>query len=67
MLVEPYLRDTSTAEVARALRGTRHRVLGLGPGPAELRRYGTVAEHDAAHGIDVPGLRHAITTFVGGR
>jgi len=67
VLVEPYLRDTSTAEVARALRGTRHRVLGLGPGPAELRRYGTVTDHDAAHGLDVPGLRHAITTFVGAR
>jgi transketolase len=67
VLVEPYLRDTSTAEVARALRGTRHRVLGLGPGPAELRRYGTVADHDTAHGLDVPGLRHAITAFTGGR
>jgi transketolase len=65
VLVEPYLRDTSTAEVARALRGTRHRVLGLGPGPQELRRYGTVDDHDAAHGLDVAGLRHAITTFVG--
>ncbi|MGI5130101.1 transketolase family protein [Pseudonocardia sp. CA-107938] len=66
VLVEPYLRDTSAAEVSRALRGTRHRVLGLGPGPAELRRYGTVDEHDAAHGLDVAGLRHAVTSFVRG-
>lgn len=64
VLVEPYLRDTSTAEVTRALRGVRHRVLGLGVGVEELRRYGTAAEHDAAHDLDVAGLRRRITEFV---
>ena len=38
VLVEPYLRDTSTAAVARALTDRPHRVLGLG-----------VAERGAAH------------------
>ncbi len=65
VLVEPYLRDTSTAEVTRALSGVRHRVLGLGVGVDELRRYGTRAEHDTEQGLDEPGLRRSITAFLG--
>jgi len=64
VLVEPYLRGTSVAEVSRALTDRRHRVLGLGVGQRELRRYGTVEQHDALHGLDVPGLRAAITGFL---
>lgn len=64
VLVEPYLRDTSTAEVGRALRGIRHRVLGLGVGPDELRRYGTREEHDRAHGLDRAGIRRAVAGFL---
>ncbi|HEY1347325.1 MAG TPA: hypothetical protein VGF54_20250 [Streptosporangiaceae bacterium] len=65
MLVEPYLSGTSSAEVARALPGTRHRVLGLGVGRTELRRYGTPAEHERAHGLDAVSLRASITGFLG--
>jgi len=65
VLVEPYLAGTSAAEVARALPGIRHRVLGLGVGRAELRRYGTPAEHEAAHGLDAASLRASITAFLG--
>lgn len=64
VLVEPYLRDTSTPEVTRALLGVRHRVLGLGVGPAELRRYGSRADHDALRGLDPVGLRSSICTFL---
>ncbi|MEQ3551476.1 transketolase [Pseudonocardia nematodicida] len=64
VLVEPYLAGTSTRYVAEALSGIRHRVLGLGVGRAELRRYGTVAEHDAAHGLDVAGVRRSVEQFL---
>jgi transketolase len=65
VLVEPYLAGTSAAEVGRALAGVRHRVLGLGVGRAELRRYGTPAEHEHAHGLDAASLRASITGFLG--
>jgi transketolase len=64
VLVEPYLRGTSMAEVSRALSDLRHRVLGLGVGQQELRRYGTVEQHDALHGLDEAGLRAAISGFL---
>jgi transketolase len=66
VLVEPYLAGTSAAEVGRALTGIRHRVLGLGVGRAELRRYGTPAEHERAHGLDAASLRASIIGFLGG-
>jgi transketolase len=64
VLVEPYLRGTSVAEVSRALSDLRHRVLGLGVSQQELRRYGTVEQHDALHGLDEAGLRAAISGFL---
>ena len=64
ILVEPYLAGTSAHEVATALVDVRHRLLALGVGRRDLRRYGTAAEHDAAHGIDVVGLRRSIRNFV---
>jgi transketolase len=65
VLAEPYLAGTSVPAVARALSGIRHRVLGLGVGREELRRYGTPAEHEAAHGLDAASLRASITAFLG--
>ncbi|MFG3296273.1 transketolase family protein [Streptomyces sp. NPDC048179] len=64
VLVEPYLAGTSTAAVAEALADVPHRTLGLGVGRRELRRYGTVAEHVAAHGLDARSLRERIGRFV---
>ncbi|MER7640269.1 transketolase C-terminal domain-containing protein [Streptomyces sp. NPDC126522] len=66
VLVEPYLAGTSTAAANDALADVPHRVLGLGVGRAELRRYGTITEHLTAHGLDPQALRERISGFVGG-
>ena len=63
VLVEPYLAGTSTAVVAGALADRPHRILALGVGHREMRRYGVAAEHDTAHGLDVAGLRSSIDAF----
>ncbi|SHN17854.1 transketolase family protein [Streptomyces yunnanensis] len=65
VLVEPYLAGTSTRHANEALADRPHRVLGLGVGRRELRRYGQLAEHLAAHGLDPQGLRARITGFLG--
>ncbi|MFH8656145.1 transketolase family protein [Streptomyces afghaniensis] len=65
VLVEPYLAGTSTAAANDALSEVPHRVLGLGVDRRELRRYGQVAEHVAAHGLDARSLRERIGGFVG--
>lgn len=67
VVVEPYLAGTSTAAANDALADVPHRVLGLGVGRAELRRYGQVDEHMAAHGLDARSLRERITDFLGAR
>ena len=61
VLVEPYLAGTSAGEVTSALfdRGA-HRLLTLGVTLGELRRYGTPAEHRAAHGLDAAGIRASL-------
>ncbi|MFF5701024.1 transketolase family protein [Streptomyces sp. NPDC012794] len=64
VLVEPYLAGTSAAAAGRALAEVPHRVLALGVGRAELRRYGTLDEHTAAHGLDAGSLRQRITAFL---
>jgi len=64
ILAEPYLAGTSVQLAAAALADIPHRVLGLGVGAAELRRYGTSAEHQAAHGLDPASLRETITAFL---
>ncbi|MDX3382141.1 transketolase [Streptomyces niveiscabiei] len=67
VLVEPYLAGTSTPAANDALADRPHRVLGLGVGRRELRRYGTVEEHTAAHGLDAESLRKRIGGFLGER
>ncbi|MER6628628.1 transketolase [Streptomyces sp. NPDC000987] len=66
VLVEPYLAGTSTAAANDALADLPHRVLGLGVGRRELRRYGRLEEHVAAHGLDAGSLRERIAGFVAG-
>lgn len=67
VIVEPYLAGTSTRPAAEALEDRPHRLLGLGVGRQELRRYGQLDEHLAAHGLDPRGLRERITGFMTGR
>ncbi|MFI5772562.1 transketolase family protein [Streptomyces sp. NPDC051658] len=64
VIVEPYLAGTSTAAANDALAELPHRVLGLGVGRAELRKYGEMDEHLAAHGLDARGLRERIGAFL---
>lgn len=66
VLVEPYLAGTSSPAVSHALADLPHRVLGLGVGKEDLRRYGTPAEHQAAHGLDPASLRARIAGFLAG-
>ncbi|WP_151482526.1 transketolase family protein [Streptomyces albicerus] len=67
VLVEPYLAGTSTAVANDALADLPHRVLGLGVGRRELRRYGLIEEHVTAHGLDAGALRARIGEFLGQR
>jgi transketolase len=64
VVVEPYLAGTSVSFVAEVLSDIPHRVIGLGVGREEIRRYGTPAEHEAAHGLDAAGLRARIEGFL---
>jgi transketolase len=66
VVVEPYLAGTSVPCVAAALADIPHRLIGLGVGREELRRYGTPAEHQAAHGLDPASLRARIGGFLAG-
>ncbi|MEV0004493.1 transketolase [Micromonospora sp. NPDC050980] len=64
ILVEPYLAGTSTRVVAEALSDRPHRLLALGVGRAELRRYGGPEDHDRWHGLDAAGLRRSVDAFL---
>jgi transketolase len=57
--VEPYLAGTSARVVAEALADRPHRQVMLGTRREESHRYGTRADHDAAHGLDVDGVAAA--------
>lgn len=65
VLVEPWLAGTSARVVADALVDVPHRLLALGVGRTELRRYGSPDDHVAAHGLDAAGLRAALDGFLG--
>jgi transketolase len=64
VLVEPYLAGTSAYLVSAALAGRAHRLLSLGVGRSELRRYGTPSYHAALHGLDATGIRRSVLSFL---
>lgn len=64
VLVEPYLAGTSARLVTEAHSGQPHRLLSLGVGRTELRRYGSPADHARWHGLDPAALRQRITDFI---
>lgn len=64
VVVEPYLAGTSAHVVSDVLAHVPHRLLSLGVGRADLRRYGTIADHDAAHSLTPGALRAAISAHL---
>lgn len=64
IVVEPVLEGTSAAGVAGAVKDRPRRLLSIGVGETELRRYGSPAEHAAAHRLDARSLRSRIETFL---
>lgn len=66
VLVEPYLAGTSSRLVSEVLVDLPHRLLALGIGRPELRRYGDPQEHLSAQGLDAVGLRASVTGFLDG-
>ena len=64
VLVEPYLAGTSAHAASAALAGRAFRLLSLGVGRSELRRYGTPSDHAALHGLDATGIRRSVTDFL---
>ena len=64
ILVEPTLAGTSGRLLSDALRDRPIRMLSLGVGRRELRRYGEPGEHAHAHGLDAPGIRASIDAFL---
>ncbi|MGW1677473.1 transketolase family protein [Saccharopolyspora sp. NPDC002376] len=67
VLVEPYLRGTSTHEVNDALADIPHRSLALGVRrDQELRAYGTAEEHESAHGLGPTAIAASIRDFLDG-
>jgi transketolase len=64
VLVEPTLAGTSSAAVSAALHDRPHRLLALGVGNLELRRYGTGDQHRAMHGLDARGIRRSLDGFL---
>ncbi|WP_433530483.1 transketolase family protein [Micromonospora sp. CA-263727] len=64
ILVEPYLAGTSARVVAAALADRPHRLLALGVGREELRRYGCAEDHTRWHGLDAAGLHRSVTGFL---
>lgn len=66
VLIEPYLEGTSSAVVSAALIDVPHRLLAIGVRKVEHRRYGSIDEHDTAHGLDAASLRRRIQAFLEG-
>jgi transketolase len=64
VIVEPYLAGTSAHVVSSALADAPHRLLSLGVGRNDLHRYGTVADHHAAHSLTPGALRAAISAHL---
>jgi transketolase len=63
-MVEPYLEGTSARQVSQALADRPHRVLSIGVGRDEVRRYGAAADHERLHGLDPDGIAARLRAFL---
>jgi transketolase len=63
-IVEPYLEGTSLPTVSGLLSDRPMRYLAVGVPNAEHRRYGSPRQHDAAFGLDAPGLRERLAAWL---
>ena len=64
ILVEPCLEGTSAGEISAALLDRPHRLLSIGVPRREHRKYGTIAQHAAAHGLDAGSIRARVIEFL---
>jgi len=64
VLVEPAYEGTSAAQIAAALSHRPSQLLPIGVPRQFIDRYGTSAQHDAALGLDVLGIRERILAFL---
>ena len=64
VLVEPAYEGTSAAQIAAALSHRPMQFLSIGVPRRFIERYGTSAEHDAALGLDVRGIRERVLAFL---
>lgn len=65
VVVEPYLEGTSAADISAALSDRPHRLLSIGVKRKELRHYGSISDHNKAHGLDAASIRQRIVEFLG--
>lgn len=65
VLVEPYLAGTSADAVTAALWDRPIKLLSIGVPRAELRRYGTPADHERYLGLDAAGIRARLDAWLG--
>lgn len=64
LVVESFAAGTLAAQVAAALSHRPIRLASLGVPREVFSRYGTVAEHDRAHGLDAAGIRERALSFL---
>ncbi|MCB0085835.1 MAG: hypothetical protein KDE47_33070 [Caldilineaceae bacterium] len=65
VVVEPYYEGALVPEVVHALRDVPTRIEAIGVPRRVLERYGSPAEHDAALGLSVAGIRARVVGFLG--
>ncbi len=64
-VVEPYLEGTSVRLFSAALGDAARRFSFLGVRRQDPRRYGTIADHDRWHELDVSSVRRRLAQFIG--
>jgi len=64
VVVEPFHEGTLAAQLMAALAGRAVRLTSISVGREIVHRYGTSADHDRAHGLDIGGLHERIARAV---